>query len=218
VLPIGVGGSVMSQRLLSASLRVIAVLTVIVGVSPASADPLRFCCREDNDLFQAATASGIDTIRVASPRDAITGVAAGSGVLVLADDYPGQTTAIDDAPFAANAKKQLRLYVEYPATLPLLKVGAPRGTHWERAIVASNLFAPDVDPLPILAIHACRVVPVAAAQPHLVVGFGRAVYGIPKPAFQILFDLPSEEGREKIARDLLPHVLCRKSKIILPPQ
>ena len=203
----------MSQRLLPASLRVFAVLAGIFGAYPASADPLRFCCREDNDLFQAATESGIDTIRVDSPRDTFAGAAAGSGLLVLADGYPGQTTAIDNHFFAVAAKKRLRLYVKYPATLPGIDVGTPRGTprgtHWERAVVASDLFAPDINPLAILAIHDCRFVPVAAAQPHRVAGFDRAGDGLPKPVFQILFDLPSEEGPGNIANDLLPPVLSR---------
>ena len=199
----------MSQRLLPASLRVFAVLAGIFDAYPASADPLRFRCREDNDLFQAATESGIDTIRVDSPRDALAGAADGSGVLVLADGYPGQTTAIDNHFFAVAAKKRRRLYVEYPATLPGLDVGTPRGTHWERAVVASDLFAPDINPLAILAIHDCRFVPVAAAKPHRVAGFGRAGYDLPKPVFQILFDLPSEEGPGNIANDLLPPVLSR---------
>jgi len=192
----------MSRRLVLLSLQVAAVLAMLVGTSPALADPLRFYCREDNDLFRAATASGVETIRVDSPRDAIAGAAAGLAVLVLADGYPGRTTAIDDDLFAVAAKKQLRLYVEYPATLPGLEVGDPRGTHWERAVVASDLFAPDVDPLAILAIHDCRFVTVAAGEPHLVVGrvagFDRAVYGIPNPAFPILFDLPSQEGQGRV--------------------
>ena len=49
----------------------------------------------------------------------------GAAVLVLADGYPQRTTVIDPAVFAAAAAKNLRLYVEYPASVPDLVVSAP---------------------------------------------------------------------------------------------
>lgn len=192
---------------------VVAWIVLLVGVRTSPADPLILACREDNDLHRAATACAIPLGRVATPRAAVESAAPGAGVLLLADGYPGETTPLDGEIFAIAARKRLRLYVEYPSFLPGIEVGAPRGTHWERGVVASRLFEPDLDRLGILAIHDCRFVPVAAADPHLVVGrvagFDRAVYGIPTDAFPLLFELPGREGagRVFVATTKLSHVV-----------
>jgi len=90
------------------------------------------------------------------------------------------------------------LYVEYPAFLPGVQPGPPRGTQWERAVIASGAFGPTLAKLRILGIHGCRFVPLAAENPDIVVGrvagFDTAVYGLPKQSFPILCELPKREG------------------------
>jgi len=60
--------------------------------------------------------------------------------------------------------------------------------------VASDAFGPDLERLRILAVHGCRFVPVQAPNAHIVMarvaGFDKAIYGLPKETFPILFELP----------------------------
>ena len=81
-------------------------------------------------------------------------------------------------------------------------------------MVASDVFAPALARLRILAIHDCRFVPVKAEHPHLVIGrvagFDTAVYGLAKESFPILFELSqarAEAGEVLVATTKLSHFL-----------
>ena len=79
-------------------------------------------------------------------------------------------------------RKQLRVYIEYPAQLPGQVVGQPRQAGIERAVVVSTAFGASLPPMRLLAIHDCHYVEAASANPHLVLaqvaGFDRAAYGL----------------------------------------
>jgi hypothetical protein len=185
-----------APRRLAASL--IAALMLGSLVPAACAAPLIFSCAAGNDLLRVASANGLDVKRFDAPLAAVEAAGDGDGVLLLADAYPAQTTALDSALFQKAAGKHLRLYVEYPSFLPGTEVGAPRGTQWERAVIASDAFAPALTKLRILAIHGCRFLPVKADKPHIVIGrvagFDTAVYGLAQESYPILFDLPPQAG------------------------
>ncbi len=100
-----------------------------VCVSASEEIRLVLACTADNDLFHVLAANEIACRRFDSPAQAVQAADSGDGVLILADRYPETTTAIDLAMFEQAAKKQLRLYVEYPAALPGVEVGQPIGTH-----------------------------------------------------------------------------------------
>ena len=154
---------------------------------------LLFCCDATNDVFQAA---GGRYPRYATATDTIRNAPRGSSVLILSDGYPALTTPLSSELFDEALEKQLRLYVEYPSFLPDLACGAPRSTTWERAVVASELFGPELKPSRILAIHGCRYVPVESVKADIVLarvaGFDTAVYGLPQTGVSpILFEHPS---------------------------
>jgi len=189
---------------------------VIFSPSPLAAAPppnLVFCCQADNDLYRVVTSDGGKYARYDAPGDAVKAATKGSGVLILADGYPEKTTVIEPAVFDEAAKKKLRLYVEYPSFLPGTTVGAPRGTQWERAIIASDAFAPALAKLRILAIHGCHFVPMKAENPLIgigrVAGFDTAVYGLPKELSPILCELPKGEpvGDVLVSTTKLSHFL-----------
>lgn len=185
-------------RRLSGVLAPLAVLVIMPAAALAATNPspaLVFCCAADNDLYRVMTAGGQSQARVETPAAAIENAPEGAGVLILADGYPQKTTAVEPALFEQAAKKKLRLYVEYPAALPGLKVAAPRRATLERVVVASDAFGPALARMQLLAVHDCHFVEVEAAQPYLVVaklaGFDRAVYGLDDvKAYPILFEHP----------------------------
>lgn len=155
---------------------------------------LMFCCEPNNDLYRVV---GGPQARSDTPAEAVANAPEGGAVLILASGYPDRTTALEPGLLEQAAERRLRLYVEYPAEVPGRAVGAPQTTQWERGVVASDWFGPDLPARRILAIHDCRYVPVAAPAPHLAVarvaGFDTAVYGLPESAQPILFELPGRE-------------------------
>jgi len=179
-------------------LAMIVVLVLKPGVSgvvAAGRPNLVFSCRADNDLYRVMTAVGTTYPRYETPLEAIRAAVSGSGVLILADGYPQNTTDIEPAVYDQAAKKKIRLYVEYPSSVPGVEVGPPRTTRWHRGVVSSDLFAPHLKRLRILGIHDCHFQPVKAKAAHLVLakvaGLDTAVYGLEgTEAHPILFEHP----------------------------
>ncbi|HEY54112.1 MAG TPA: hypothetical protein G4N94_11705 [Caldilineae bacterium] len=119
-----------------------------------------FNSSQDNDLYHLVASLGCAYPRYETLAKAIDAAPHRAGVLSLADDYPRPNDAVSQALLDRAAQKELRLYIEYPASLPGLELGEPQPTEWERVVVASDFFAPQVDPLTILAQHGCWFLPL----------------------------------------------------------
>lgn len=152
---------------------------------------MTFCCHPSNDLFLALSRSERAPARFNTPAEAVEHAAPGSAALILADDYPELPTVVSDSVFDLARAKGVRLFVEYPARLPGCEVGVPRRTEWERVVVASDAFGPNLPRLRILGVSDCHLVPVVADEPWLVAarvaGFDSAVFGLPDETFPVLF-------------------------------
>lgn len=156
---------------------------------------LFFACRQDNDLWRVTSDAQIPAARFDTPTAAVEAAPDGSGVLLLADDYPKRTVPLDNTLFGSAAKKRLRLYVEFPAALPDTTVGRVRKTELERVVVAADIFGKSLQPMQLLAVHDCHFVELEAPKPYLVAakvaGFDTAVYGLADvKAWPILFEHP----------------------------
>lgn len=155
---------------------------------------LVFSCKPDNDLYTVLSKPGSKCPRYDTAAEAVEHAAPGSGVLMLADEYPAGMTKVDQPVLDKAAEKKLRLYIEYPAAIPGLEIGEPKSTVWERGVVSSDQFGDVLPKLRILGINDCHFVPVSAQNPMIVVarvaGYDKAVYGIPANAQPILFELP----------------------------
>ena len=151
-------------------------------------------CKPDNDLCRALERSGVAFRRFTNPADGLAAAAPGDGVLALADGYPAQPTPVDATFYEATAARDVRLYVEFPAHVPEVAMGPVREAGWERAVVASDVFAPLLVRLRILMLHGCRYVEAPAVTSHIVLarvaGFDHAVYGLPAETSPILFEHP----------------------------
>jgi hypothetical protein len=161
---------------------------------------LNFSCRQDNDVYRAVLGPAAPCPRFDSLEQAVDGAAPGAAVLALADDYPARGVPVAQAALDQAARKHLRLYLEYPSSLPGYALGEPQPTQWERAVVSSDWFGAGLPRHTILALHGCWHVPVTAGggqpaiDPSLVVarvaGYRTAVHGLPGDARPILFELP----------------------------
>lgn len=148
-------------------------------------------CSEENDLCRVLRASGTEFRRSDDAARAVSSAAAGDGVLVLAEQYPQERTDVEPGVYDAAKRAGVRLYVEYPRAVPGVELGETRTAEWERIVLASDAFAPRLEPLRILSMHRCRTIACETDRPHLVsarvAGFDRAVYGIPDSALPVLF-------------------------------
>ncbi len=175
----------------------VAALTLLLGPAGQAAGSLVFSCSADNDLFRVASENGMDVRRFDKPEGALEASTEGGALLVLADAYPDHGVRLTPAFYAAAGRRRLRLYVEFPESLPGLTVGERRTCVWERGVVASDFFRPKLPPLRILSPQNCVFLPIDAPQPHLVLGrvagYDTALYGLPEQTFPLLFELrPSE--------------------------
>ena len=173
------------------------MLAVELTQAASSKPDLVFACSADNDLYQVVTTATAFP-RFATAAEAVEVAHRGAGVLILADGYPEAATAIDEVVVHAAFRKQLRLYVEYPATaaFPELEIGASRQPHWERTVVASDAFGAQLARLRLLQINDCHFLPItrpsSTESAHLVsahvAGYDTAVYGLPKERWPLLFE------------------------------
>ncbi len=158
---------------------------------------------ERNDLFRLISRDNPGGVqRFATPAAAIEAAAEGAAVLVLADAYPETRTPVNAGFFDAAKRKNLRLYVEYPAFLPAIEMPKLQTATWERGVIASNAFGDALPKLRIVSPHACQFIPLDARENELigiarVAGFDTAVYGLPAKHSPLLFEL--NDGRWLIA-------------------
>ena len=156
-----------------------------------------FVCTECNDLYRVLTASGGVYARYDSLTDALEAAGDGCGILALADTYPTAVLRVTSEQLEYASAKSLRLFLEYPASVAGMEIGNPQHADWDRVVVASDIFAPSLDPLSILALHGCWFLPAEAQSSHMVAarvaGYTKAVYGLPDETHPILCQLPGHD-------------------------
>jgi hypothetical protein len=165
------------------------------GIAAEDASRFFFSCRPENDLYRALIAGGVKYPRFDDPAAAVRAAPAGSGVLILADGYPEKPTAIDPAVFDEAVRKKLRMYVEYPAALPDMHIGKPKGDRLLRGVVTADFFGDALPPMRIVGINGCRYLPMKAEKSYLVLarvaGVDTAVFGLKDTATEpLLFEHP----------------------------
>ena len=181
------------------------VAVVVLGVTMSaevSATTWRIVARADNDLVRVLKSGGASVRRFDSVATAIDKAPSDSGVLVLADGYPLETTRLEPDLYRRASQKRLRLFLEYPSAVPGMTLEGPhtlKTGHWgnilERTVVANDAFGGALKKGRILMIQDCHYLSVAADHPHLVVarvaGYDTALYGLPPTEVHpILFEAP----------------------------
>jgi len=157
---------------------------------------LVLACTAGNDLWLALGAGGVAATRCDDAAAAVRTAPHGGAVLVLAEGYPATPTPLTPELVAEASRRRLRLFIEFPGWLPDLATGPVRTTQYERAVVGSDAFGPDLARLRIVGINDCHYVPVAAPVADLVLarvaGFDTAVFGLPADGVQpLLFQHPT---------------------------
>ncbi len=144
---------------------------------------INLCCNTKNDLYVLLHKNDVAMTVYSTPRQAISHAMKGTGVLILADSYPGHKTSISSQLLGIAKKKGIRLYIEYPASLPGMNIqDTIVATRFERGVVVSDVFGENLKPMSILGINGCHVIPVNVKDPLIVLGrvagFDEAIYGL----------------------------------------
>ncbi|MBN9384691.1 MAG: hypothetical protein J0H74_28310 [Chitinophagaceae bacterium] len=158
-------------------------LTLLTGVVQAQTV---YCYgNEQNDLLRMLRREGVIVTRFGSPEEAVKAARPGSGVFIVAYDYPriDPKNIITQSLLDAAGKKRLRLYIEFPAQYPGLDVpDSVVETQLERGVVTSDVFGRQLPSMGLLGIHNAHVLPVEADSPLIVlakvVGVDKAEYGL----------------------------------------
>lgn len=181
------------KRLSNGILLIIMSVLVLWGCINKTKSKVIFVCSEENDLYHAIVESLGDVQRYSSAKEAINSAVEGSGILLLADNYPNEKVVLPDDFFETAESKNLKIYIEFPDSLPGIKTGDVQKTEWERAVISSDVFGKSLEKMHILTINDCHYVDIAAKSPYMVMakvaGFDRAVYGLPEKTVPILFEL-----------------------------
>ena len=74
-------------------------------------------------MYVSLKRAGERVARFDNANKALDYAADGSGVLVMADEYPLNRVGLDDAFYERAKAKGVLLYVEFPATVPGVRVG-----------------------------------------------------------------------------------------------
>ena len=152
-----------------------------------------FCCEPENDLY-CILSPNREYPRFKTPGEALDGSSHGAGLLILADKYPGNTTDAMEDDLARTSNLGVRTYIEYPASLPGIQTGEPRGVRWERGVITSDDFAPALERMSILDLHGCSYVPMEVNDSLIVLGrvagLDRAIYGLPEEFNPLLVKHP----------------------------
>ncbi len=158
---------------------------------------LVLCCLPDNDLYNAFVSSGIPCRRCDSQLESLHMVSKGGGVLLLSDSYPEQRQVIAPEVFDLAEKKNVRLYIEFAYSIPGIQAGETMHAGLERGVITSEIFGSKLPPMSILAMNDCYFVPAVAGSSLItlarVAGFDKAVYGLPKVSWPVLFHHPEKK-------------------------
>ncbi|WP_430965236.1 hypothetical protein [Spongiimicrobium sp. 2-473A-2-J] len=163
------------------ALCLLTLLLIVTGC--AQKKRLHFCGSAENDLYQLLIAEKFNVHRYDTPEAAVANAPKGSGVIIAADAYPEERTVVPHSVYEMAAQKKVRLYMEYPQSVPGLEISGKRHhATLERGVVSSTVFGEALKPMELLGMHACTVLEAKAENPLMVLakvaGFDRAEYGI----------------------------------------
>ena len=128
----------MLKKLISGIVLIAILVVISISIFNTKNDKLIFVCSEDNDLYSNIVNSNGEYPRVASADKALEMAAPGSGILILADNYPDQKVFLPEDFYDKVEKKRLRVYIEFPDSLPGIKTGEIQNIKKENRFIKWN--------------------------------------------------------------------------------
>ncbi len=150
--------------------------------------------RPDNDLVLVLRHNKIPMEAKTNLDEVLRDAPVGAALLILADNYPAQPTRYPAGFWDQARRKDLKLYVEYPASAPGIEFGGPEKPDWSRLVISTDRFGDGLPRLQIIVAQDCQLLKTTCDNPLVVMGrvagYNTAVYGIPTNAVPILFEKP----------------------------
>lgn len=175
---------------------------ILISSCSVSRQVIILSCSVNNDLYEVLKENNISCVRYNTAEEAIENAKNGSAVMILADNYPFKTTEMNTGLYEKANEKKLRLYIEFPSSIPGYETEEIKKTHWERAVVASDAFAPKLEKNRILAIHDCHFLDIPLEKTDIVAarvaGFDNAVFGLPENVHPLLGEISQGDNENAI--------------------
>ena len=160
--------------------------------------PLTVIAKKDNDLVQALQKAGhpIRTIENILPgiiETVINDLPNKSGLAILSDQYPQLSLKISQEALDLAKKKKIRLFIEYPKSIPGLSFPSPKPIVYERIVVADSFLKKHQGPEKnsIIMANGCYYRSCKVDSYHLCLavaaGYDHIVYGLPDKVATVLF-------------------------------
>lgn len=178
--------------------KIIIIFLCAAMSANSSSGQVVFCGNPESDLYKLLLENNFEVDRYTIPSDAIRSGKVNAPVFIVADHYPEDKVTIDPRWLTLARKKNMRLYIEYPASLPGLHIpDTAMETRLERGIVISDRLGGNLRPMGILGINGCHILPVTIDSPLIVLGkvagFDVAAYGIEDvKTYPVLFKQDNE--------------------------
>ena len=162
-----------------------AAVLLVLSICPflVQARDLVFCGDDDNDFLKLLKSQSIPCSIVSDPHEAVRSARPGSGVFISAAGYPDLRTEIGPDDYRLAKSRNLRLFVEYPSSIPGQNpVGETYHGKFERAVITSDIFGEDLPQMSVLTVNDCSIIRTEVADPLVVyakvAGFDKAEYGL----------------------------------------
>ncbi|WP_126974464.1 hypothetical protein [Gynurincola endophyticus] len=174
-------------RILSTSLSkktsTLLAILLTVGINKAISQDFYFCGPTTNDLYIQLSNEGYQIKTYQNIKTAIQEVPKGKHLIIVASEYPGKRLNIENADYILANKKKIRLFLEYPSSIPGYTL--PDTTHYdklERGVVFNNFFGKELPSMSILGINGAHLIDINVNKPLLVMakiaGFDHAQFGL----------------------------------------
>lgn len=144
---------------------------------------LTFCGSASNDLYRLLSEENYPVQRFDNIREALLMAKRGDGIIVVADNYPDSQTGIDNEQYKIIKKKNIRVYIEYPGSVPGLGTSnKPLVGELERGVVTSDFFGNSLPAMSILGLNGCHLMLFKVDKPLIsfakVAGYNKAEFGL----------------------------------------
>lgn len=170
---------------------------------------ISFCGSPNNDLYKILRNEGIIINQYDDIDRAIKETPGGSGLIVVADDYPAKKVSVSIQFYELVKKKKIRLYIEYPEVIPGKTIGEKIHVgKLERGVISSDFFGTGLPSMSLLSLNDCHIMVVKDENPLIsfarVAGFDKATYGLTDTeVFPLLF----KNGNMMIATSALSNFI-----------
>ncbi|MFT2010946.1 hypothetical protein ACMA1I_19895 [Pontibacter sp. 13R65] len=164
-----------------------------LGESNLKRQRLLVAASGDNDIVKQLLKNHVNFQLFQHPDEAIRMASKNDAVLLLAESYPAKRLLLAEKSFKEIRRKKLKVFLEYPATLPGVELSQEtKLIKLERGVVTTSLIS-GLDSLELLGVNDHRFIPLQTSESPLIIlgkvaGYDKADYGIQDiEAYPLLF-------------------------------